>query len=162
MNTRPLLPTPISTSISGPARPPDAISVSMLRTRRRARGIFRARAATIRGQLHDLTDVGRGQRERAIGRRRIEAVAVNGLVEIAERAREGRRQRGGARGRHDAAPAADQQRIVQRGAQAGETVAHRRRGDVQAARGADHAPLAQHGVEHQEQVQIECFKAHDE
>ena len=88
----PFSPAPMATSISVPARPPDANSVSMLSTRRRARGIFAARAATIARQLHDLSDVRDRERKLAIRRRRIEAVAVNRLVEIAERARQRRRR----------------------------------------------------------------------
>ena len=47
----PFSPAPMVTSTSVPASPPDANKVSMLSTRRRARGIFAARAATIRGSF---------------------------------------------------------------------------------------------------------------
>ena len=76
-------------------------------------------------------------------------------IEIAESAGEGRRQGRRTRRRDHAPPAAGQQRIVERGAQAGEPVADRRRGHVQAAGGANDAALCQHGIEHQQQVQIE-------
>ena len=127
-----------------------------------------ARARHLRGeggddlrQLHDLSGVRDGQRELAIRRRRIEVVAVNRLVEIAQRARQRRREGGRARRGHDAAAAADEQRVVERGAQAGEPVADRRRRHVQPARGAHDAALGEHGVEHQQQVQIERRQAHD-
>ena len=106
-------------------------------------------------QLHDLARVGDGQRELAIGRRRIETVAVHRLLESAEGAGQRRGQRRRARGRHDPAAAADEERVFQRRPQAGQRVADRRRGDVQPPRGADDAPLGEDGVEHQEQVQIE-------
>jgi hypothetical protein len=127
-----------------------------------------ARAGHLRGEgRHDprqpdhLPDVGGGEREFAIGRRRVEAGAVDRLVEIAERAPERRRQRGRARRRDDAPPAPDQQRIVERAAQTSESVADRRRRHVQPARRAHHASLCEHRVEHQQQVQIEAFKAHE-
>ena len=71
-------------------------------------------------QLHDLARVGDGQRELAIRFRRIETVAVHRLLEVAESAGESRGQRRRARGRHDPAAAADEERVFQRRAQAGQ------------------------------------------
>jgi len=80
---------------------------------------------------------------------------VDRLLQVAERAREQRPERGRARSRDDAATAADDERIVERGAHARERVADGRGRHVQATRCTCDAPLLEHGVEHEEQVQIE-------
>ena len=110
----------MATSISVPARPPAREQrVDAHHAQARARHL-RGEGGDDRRQLHDLSNVRDGERKLAIRRPRIEAVAVNRLVEIAERARQRRAEGGRARRGHDAAAAADEQRILERGAQAGE------------------------------------------
>ena len=76
-------------------------------------------------------------------------------LQLGNGASQRRLQLGRARRGHDAAALSRDQRIGQGNAQLGQAVADRRGRDVQALCRARHAALGQHGVEHEQQVEIE-------
>ena len=104
-----------------------------------------------------LVVVGRRNRERPralFGDER--SPAIERPLEVPDRLRDNRRELLGARGGDEPSSAADDEGIAQDGAQACEGVAHSRLGHVEAPRGAGRAPLLEHGVKHDEEVQIDA------
>jgi hypothetical protein len=63
-------------------------------------------------------------------------------------------QRCSARRRDEPATSAYEQRVTRRRAKARESPAHRRRAQVHAAGGAEHAPLGEQHVQREQQVQV--------
>lgn len=107
------------------------------------------------GETRDLAGIGQPERDERVCRRRIERVAVESLVDLAEGTTNRGREPERAWRRHDAATAARDDRIADRVTQAHERVADGRRCDVEPLRRPHHALLGEHCVENEEQVEVE-------
>jgi hypothetical protein len=99
-------------------------------------------------------------REPPVRGRRVERVALDRELQLVERLANRKRQLLGAGSRAHFRGRTDKQPILERTAQPVERVTDGRLADGKTVRGAHHAALAQHRIEHQQQVEIEVPQSH--
>jgi hypothetical protein len=134
---------------------PEVIGCRQLRGLQSHRGAVRVQVTHKRRQQDRFTDVGHVDAQAAGGTARVEGLAAaHGAAHHGQRFGERRRQFQRARRRQHAGARVDEQGIAELLAQAPQRAAHRRLREADLCRGTRYAAVAEHRLEHQQQIQV--------